>query len=252
MADQSKPVTGYPAAQPYYGATPSGNPSSANSYPAPPPYYANPYYQPPPPPPPQPYYNSATYGSSLIRRAFAIAIAVIIIFGLVSLIFWLVLRPKVPEYTVQSASISQFNLSDSKLTANWNVTLNSFNGNKKMGIYYDEIRVSLYYGSELLSQTGLPPFYQETKNSTVLIARFASDGDFVGDEVGKKMSAQKGNGNVEFNVRLAAWVRFNTGGWRTRRHVLIVLCDHVNIGFNSSSSVVGNLTRDFVPCRVDV
>ncbi|RZR87609.1 hypothetical protein BHM03_00015060 [Ensete ventricosum] len=231
-------VTGYPAA----------TAGSSYPYPAPPPasYYPNGH---PPPPPPQPLYYPAAYpaaapppryNTAFLRRLLSIAFAFFLIFGLVTLIIWLVLRPRLPQVTVSSATLSGFNLSTSQqlLSGDFDLNLTVHNPNSKMGIYYDHVAASVHYGSERLSDTSLAPFYQAKGATTGLRSRLVAVGVYVDSYVvnGINSDLGRGDGAVRFQVRVSAWVRFKPGAWRTRWHIMRVYCDDVPIGLRNGTT----------------
>uniref|UniRef100_A0A6V7QWL2 Late embryogenesis abundant protein LEA-2 subgroup domain-containing protein n=1 Tax=Ananas comosus var. bracteatus TaxID=296719 RepID=A0A6V7QWL2_ANACO len=261
-SDPKAPVTGYPAVGPNGGAAtataavaypyPAPLPQAANSYSyyapqpghaaappvAPPPYYPpayaaastsalGPSNTPLPPPPPR-------RGHRLLRRR-----------RRATLILWLVLRPRLPQFSVSSASVSSFNLSSSsqQLSADFDVTLTVRNPNKKMGVQYDGVRAAVVYGGETISETSLPPFYQSKGNVTTVHARLVAAGEYVGGDVTNGINSDRshGNGAVRFQFRVLSWAVFNSGGWRTRRHVMRVYCEDVSIGFNNSTASLGSL-----------
>ncbi|CAA7404440.1 unnamed protein product [Spirodela intermedia] len=260
MNSEPKPVvTGYPAAaQPSYSGTAAAGPAYGSSYPYP--ATAPAYYPPPPPPPPGPYHDpNAVYGhrnssSLFIRRLIIICISVFLIIAIVTFILWLVLRFRLPEVAVSAASVSSFNVSNSQqVTGNFNLTFMVRNRNQKMGIFYDRVQAAVFYGSDSISETSLPPFYQGKGNSTAVPARFAAVSAYVDPDVASSILKERSNGGVvNFHVRIMAWVRFRAGAWRTRRHVMRVYCDNVRIGFSNSTSLIGSLEGAPKTCRVDV
>lgn len=249
-------VTGYPtaAAPPIYtqaGAQPQGQP-----YPHPPP----PYF-PPPPPPSGPYYGpSAVYGGSggnggslFVRRLIIISIVVFLAFGFATLVLWLVLRPSLPLFAISSASVSSFNISGGQqFSAKFNLSISVRNPNKKMGILYDKIEAGVLYQSETLSETSLAPFYLEKENSTVVPASFESVAKYLDanacDGIAKSRSSN--GGVVVFHATFIAWVRFRSGDWTTRRHLLRVFCDNVSIRLSNATAAVGSLEGPPQPCHV--
>lgn len=243
MADahqQYKPATGYPAAQPSY---PNGPTATAYPYPqpapAPAPYYPNPY----------PPFNPRR--STFLRRAIAAAIAVLIIIGAVSFILWLVLRPRLPQFSVTSVSVTSFNLSSSSLTANWDVVLSVRNPNKKMTVEYGSAEAAVTYDSKTLASTTLSPFSQGKRNQTTVSARLAAAGSYVGEGTASQLTADRARGSVVFRVKLFAWVRFRSGAWRTRSHFMRVWCRHVPVALSSAQSQ-GSLSGAPRECEVDL
>ncbi|XP_077240058.1 NDR1/HIN1-like protein 26 [Tasmannia lanceolata] len=240
---QNKPVTGYPAPHPPY---PSGPTATAYPYPAPPPYYQNhPLYPPPPP------YNSNR--NLILRRLITIAVSIFIIIIAITFIFWLILRPTLPDFSITSASVSPINTSSSsQLTANWDLTFSVRNPNKKMNIYYDQIDASVFYGSDFISLTSLPPFYQSKENITTVRARLAADSAYIGDGVVSDIAGERSHGAVSFNFKVIAWVRFRSGAWRTRKRILKVFCDDVKIAYANATAFGTLFATPPRQCEVDL
>ncbi|XP_027162255.1 NDR1/HIN1-like protein 13 [Coffea eugenioides] len=144
MADpNNRPVTGYPA------PTTNGHPPppSNTSYPyaAPPPaaYYNQQYYTGPAYHQPDP---DAIRRATFLRRLFAFIIAGVIVLGTILFIIWLVLRPRLPEFRVDSLSVSNFNLSSSTLvSADFDVKITARNPNGKITLFYDNVEAAVYF-----------------------------------------------------------------------------------------------------------
>ncbi|XP_021767420.1 NDR1/HIN1-like protein 10 [Chenopodium quinoa] len=235
MTDQSRPATGYPA-------------PPQNGYPPPPQsnyYYPN-YNAPQPYYPPQP---RATF----FRRFFAALIAVFIIFGVILLIVWLVLRPRIPAFTVDSATLSSLNTSTSpsQISGTWSLHFSVANPNHKLHVYYDEIEARLFYKNSLVSQNQLPPFEQGTKNVTTMDAQLVASSAYLELDLVNKLRDDRSRGSVKFDVQVLALVRFKAGGWRARRRFLRVFCDDLAVAF-SSNSTKGNLSGGPRRCSVGI
>ncbi|KAL3828612.1 hypothetical protein ACJIZ3_017414 [Penstemon smallii] len=253
MEDPNRPVTGYPAPN-GYSANP---PPSATAYPyvatAPPPHNAyynnqnNPYYQ--------PNYPDAdsVRRANCLRRIFAVVIGLVVIFGTITFIVWLVLRPELPEFRVDSFSLSNFTLGNNSLISfTSEIRLTARNPNKKMTLAYDQIDAVLFYRSYSLSETMLPPFSQDTKNETSLTANLAAAGSFVERRVVDGINGERnGNGNVNFNLRMISRVRFEAKAWRTRRRFVKVYCGDLVVTIPSNGRS-GTLTGGPRQCRVGI
>ncbi|XP_010912375.1 NDR1/HIN1-like protein 10 [Elaeis guineensis] len=281
-ASDPKPVvTGYPAAHPppaggaAYAAAGTAYPYStqpppssgaayptagtAYPYPAPPPHAA-PYYPSHYPngaaPPPPPFGARILPHTRFLRRLLAIAVAFFLLMGLATLIIWLVLRPRLPAFAVSSASVSAFNFSAPQqlLSSDFDISLSVQNPNHKMGIYYDSVEAAVLYGSDNIADTSLPPFYQAKGNATTVRAHLVAAAEYVEDDVAKGIAADRGrnDGVVNFHVSVWAWVRFNAGAWRTRRHLMRVYCEDVSIGFKNGTATVGSLVGSPKRCEVDL
>ncbi|XP_050228440.1 NDR1/HIN1-like protein 12 [Mercurialis annua] len=230
------PVTGYPQSQHQNGYPPP----PATVYP--PPYY---YHN-----QPQPFYPNPR--TTLLRRMVAAILVATVLFFTIFFICWLVLRPHRPQFRITSFSLSNFNLSHpQRLTADWNARFQVYNPNKKLKISYDQIVCSLLYRTEILSQTRVPPLYQDTKNLSFFDASFSALDTYVDDWVVKGINEDRSQRQaVSFNLRLAADVGFKVGSFRARRRYLRVLCDGVTVAISSGSTASANFTGASRECKV--
>ncbi|KAL2506962.1 Late embryogenesis abundant (LEA) hydroxyproline-rich glycoprotein family [Forsythia ovata] len=253
MEDPNRPVTGYPAPNPNHNGYAAGNPppsGTAYPYTAPPPtaYYINqnnPYNQ-------QSYHPDpySARRATCLRRIFAFVIGLIIIFGTITFIVWLVLRPQVPEFRVDSFSVSNFTVGNNSLVSfTSEVSLTARNPNKKMRLDYDHIEAVVFYKSESLADTTIPPFSQDTKSETSIKANFAAAGSYVDNRVVGGINGDRSkNGNVEFNLRMLSRVKFEAKAWRMRRRFLKVFCGDLVVGIPSNGRS-GTLTSGPKQCR---
>ncbi|XAR59638.1 hypothetical protein NMG60_11015546 [Bertholletia excelsa] len=220
---------------------------------------AYPYVAPPPqavyynPNPNNPYYARPypDRRATFLRRLFGIFIASFIIAGTIGFIVWLVLRPRLPEFRVDSVSLSNFNLSSSssQITGNWDVQFTARNPNHKISLYYDHIDASVSYKSERLSETRMAPFAQGKRNQTAVRATFVAALAYVDKSVVDGITKERTRGNVNFNVRMVARVRFKGSVWRDRRRFLSVYCGDLVVGVSAKNGG-GTLTTAPRPCNV--
>lgn len=240
-----KTVIGYPAQTSQVAA---GYPAAPTAYPyaVQPPSYTR-FYQRPVGP------TGSRSGSSFLCRLIMAAAALFAIIGVVFFITWLVLKPRLPEFQVDSASVSPLNLTGSELTATWNLTLLVRNPNTKLRIYYDSVKASLVYGNgQVLGTTPLAPFFQGKKNETRIRVELSAVDEYVSEDVVTKISGERARGSVGFEVSVFASVMFRTGSWwRSRQCLLRVYCDQVQIGFGTNNGS-GSLTGQPGTCEVDL
>ncbi|CAN4099025.1 unnamed protein product [Withania somnifera] len=234
MGDPNRPVTGYPAVAP---------PPPATTYP----YAASPYYNNNNYPYPDPY---TAQRNTFLRRVIAILIASTIITGTILFIIWLVILPRIPEFQVDSLAVSNLSLSNSLITANWDLHFTAKNPNKKINLYYDEIAAAIFYESLSIADTTVPPFSMDKENETGQKVSFVASRAYVEKWAFEGMSKERGErGSVRFNVRMVAKVSFKAGGWRARRRYLRVYCGDLSVGVSSNKSS-GNLLGGERRCRV--
>ncbi|KAI3450764.1 hypothetical protein Pfo_007429 [Paulownia fortunei] len=247
MEHSNRPVTGYPAPNANgYSAYP---PPSGTAYPyaaaAPP---TNAYYQQNYQPDP----NTARR-PTLLRRVLAFVIGLIVVFAAITFIVWLVLRPQLPQFRVDSFSLSNFTLGNNSLMSfSSEVRLTARNPNRKMTLSYDHIETAIFYKSWSLADTMISPFSQDTKNETSLTANFAAAGSFVDKSAVDGINSERGsNGNVGFNLRMVSRVRFKAKAWRTRKRFLKVFCGDLVVEIPSNGRS-GTLTGGPRQCRVGI
>lgn len=227
MQDPSRPATGYPYPYPY--PNPQQPPAaSTNGYPNPGTAYPyqnhNPHYAPQPNP-----------RAVLIRRLFIVFMSFLLILGLILFIFFLVVRPQLPDVYLNSLSVSNFNVSNNQVSGKWDLQVQIRNPNSKMSLHYDTFLCALYYHRASLSETRLQPFDQGKKDETVVNATLSVSGTYVegrlADSIGKERGAK---GSVEFDLRMVSYATFRYGAFRRRRYVT-VYCDDVAVGVPVSS-----------------
>ncbi|XWS73848.1 hypothetical protein CRYUN_Cryun02cG0164400 [Craigia yunnanensis] len=228
MQDSSRPVTGYPVHN-LNSCAPPPPATSGTAYP-----YVNPnpypYYPAPRPQNPRP---------TFFRRLFVIFTILLIIFGTILLIFWLVLRPKLPDFSIQSLSLSNFNASNQRVSATWNAQFQVSNPNKKLSISYGYVVSSVFHKDYLLTETRIGPFVQGTRNVITVEASYSVVDSFVEGKVVDEMNGERTRGEIKFNVRVLTDVAFRYGGWRGRRRVLRVWCNDVTLTGSSGKMTGG-------------
>ncbi|KAL6537868.1 hypothetical protein OROHE_012155 [Orobanche hederae] len=252
MENPNRHVTGYPVPNP--NGNTANPPASGTAYPyaaaaGPPPnaYYShpnNPYYQPDP---------NTLRRATLLRRALTFAISLIVFLGAITFIIWLVIRPQVPQFRVDSFSLSNFTISnDSLISFTSQVRLAARNPNKHLDLSYDHVDSVVYYKSWSLSHTVMPPFSLDRRTEANLMANFASVGNFVERLALDGINSERGSkGNVGFNLRMVSRVRFKARAWRSRNRVLKVFCGDLVVVIPSNGrpgTLIGGPRR----CRVEI
>ncbi|KAJ0089232.1 hypothetical protein Patl1_32698 [Pistacia atlantica] len=220
------------------------------------------YAAPPPPPqPPRSHVDPTSYyhqpdrraGSTLLRRIIVMVLAFLTVMALASFITWLVFRPQLPQFRVDSGSVSQLNTTEptSSLSATWQFTLTVKNPNEKLAISYNSLQASVAYAGLEVATTQLAPFSQEKGNETHLDFRLGAVDEYVGERVVSRIEEdRKARGLVDFSVGVYGWVRFKTGWWEMRWRLMKVSCEGVNIRLSNDGGFDGNLTGRVDRCLV--
>ncbi|XP_073148128.1 NDR1/HIN1-like protein 2 [Henckelia pumila] len=246
MEDRNGPVTGYPV--------PTHNGPSAAAYPyaaGPPPPNSYYNYQ------PNPYHHQQQYyqpqRASCLRCIFAFVVGICLIFGITTFIMWLVLRPQLPDFHVDSFSLSNltFTNGSSRVFLISEIQLTARNPNSKLSLSYDHVETAVYYKLESLSKTVISPFSQETRKETSVVAKFAGDGDFVEKWVVDGVNGEIGkNANVGLNLRIVSWINLESKAWKSR-NILKVFCANLAVGIPTNGKP-GGLIGGPRPCRVGI
>ncbi|XP_031492519.1 uncharacterized protein LOC116259027 [Nymphaea colorata] len=83
-------------------------------------------------------------------------------------ILLIIFRLQLPDFSVTHATISFSNSSGNQLTANWDVNVTIFNGNKHLGVNYQYVTAAIGNKDDPLANTSLPPLYQRKQNTTTI------------------------------------------------------------------------------------
>lgn len=150
----------------------------------------------------------------------------ILIIGIAALVIWLVLRPSRPKVFVETVSVSEFDVTNNGLNSSIALEMSIRNGNKKIGIYYDVLQLSAYYGgSEMIGHTWVEGFYQGHKNTTALRPVLTSNPYlYLPSTVSKNLSSEKSKGVVEVEVRMRSRIRIKVGKIKSRRFTMKAKC----------------------------
>ncbi|KAK9279787.1 hypothetical protein L1049_013469 [Liquidambar formosana] len=161
-----------------------------------------------------------------------------------------------PEFTLNSVSISPFNLSvhSHTTTTNWNVSFYIRNPNRRMSFSYDMVQASLFYkDAQFLSPGTIPPFSQGTEDSTSVQAKLATSSVYVDDGLRKAILDcwSRRGAAVDLNVKVQALIRFDPGTNSESRGSVWVFCKDVKTEFLSNSTL-GTMVGGSMKCKVGV
>jgi len=149
---------------------------------------------------------------------------ILIIALLVGIIF-LIFRPKLPKYNIDSMSITQFTLNnDSSLYATFDVNITARNPNKKIGIYYEGgSNIGVWYTGTKLCEGSLPKFYQGHQNTTVLDVVLTGQTQDATNLL-SSLQAQQQTGSIPLNLRVKVPVRIKLGKLKLPKFKFVVKC----------------------------
>ncbi|OWM73588.1 NDR1/HIN1-like protein 13 [Punica granatum] len=154
-------------------------------------------------------------------------LAAVILAGIAAAVFYFVVKPEAPDYSVTGISISGLNLtSSSAVSPAVDVTVRAANGNDKIGIYYREgSSVDLYYSDIKLCDGALPAFYQPTNNVTVFKTALRGSGIVLTSQAHQALVTAQTQGKVPLKVDIRAPLKFKVGAVKTWEITVKVTCD---------------------------
>ncbi|XP_026441306.1 NDR1/HIN1-like protein 13 [Papaver somniferum] len=166
-------------------------------------------------------------------------------------IFYIVLRPKALQYSVESFSIKGLdgNLtlpsssSSLKLSPEFNVTVKSKNPNGQISFYYymEGSEVTVSYSDVKLSTGTFETFYQPTKNAKVIeMALKSNNGVKMSNETRISLMDHQELGNIPFELDLNVPVKVKVGSIKTWTMTLKVHCDVSKNGLKVNSALVSS------------
>ncbi|OAY42985.1 NDR1/HIN1-like protein 10 [Manihot esculenta] len=257
----NSPATSYPPMVGY--PPPMGYPPAQSGYPP----YGQPGYQgynngynnnyPYAQAPPAAYYNHVIYQqqqenqvSGFVRAVVGGLFLLVILMCMSSIIVWLILRPVVPIFRINTFSVSNFS-TVSSFSAKWDANVTVENPNTKLKVYFDQVEAYLYYEDDnLLATSFANPFFLETNNKTVMETTLVSNNSDrrqagVGSWVVEKMVEERksNKGKLSFNLRFALWTTFKSGTWWARHVNMRVYCESLEVGFVGNTGN-GKYTND--------
>ncbi|XP_058185482.1 NDR1/HIN1-like protein 6 [Rhododendron vialii] len=158
----------------------------------------------------------------------SLLIFLILVLGILAAIIYFVFKPKIPKYSVDDLTITQFSLNnDNTLYATFDVNITARNPNKKIGIYYESgSSISVWYVSTQLCQGSLPKFYQGHQNTTVLTVALTGQTQDAANLL-QSLQAQQQTGSIPLRMRATVPVRIKLGSLKLTKWKFLVRCNLV-------------------------
>eukprot|EP00262_Sarcandra_glabra_P012379 TRINITY_DN317_c0_g1_i1.p1 TRINITY_DN317_c0_g1~~TRINITY_DN317_c0_g1_i1.p1 ORF type:complete len:245 (-),score=-1.19 TRINITY_DN317_c0_g1_i1:340-975(-) len=184
------------------------------------------------------------------RFIWGLLLTLLFIILFVIFVIWLVLRPSKPSFSLQQASVYQFNLSSPNiLTTRFQVTIVSRNPNDRVGIYYDRLDVyASYQNQQITPATGLPRTYQGHDDVTVWSPFLYGDSVPISPYVALSLNSDTNGGVAQIIIRIDGRLRWKVGTWTSGRYHIHVSCSALvsfnnQVGDNVNSNGVGPFIR---------
>ncbi|XP_054816777.1 NDR1/HIN1-like protein 10 [Prosopis cineraria] len=175
--------------------------------------------------------------SGLLRYIAIAILALIVLAGITVLIIWLVVKPRRFEYSVEDASIHNFNLTDANhLYADFDFDIRAYNPNSRVSIYYDTMEVFVVYEDQTLATNAVQPFFQRHRNVTSLQVRLAAKTVSLYGSLPEDLKLEKRSGDIELDVLIKARIRFKVGVWKSKDRTMKIFCSPVLVHFSVSKN----------------
>ncbi|MCL7050595.1 hypothetical protein MKW94_023846 [Papaver nudicaule] len=165
-------------------------------------------------------------------------------------IFYIVVRPKSLEYSVENFSIKGLNsnLTSSKspglkLSPEFDITVKSQNPNGKISFYYlaEGSSVTVSYSKVQLSTGTFKTFHQPANNATFIqMASRSTDGVMLSKETRFSLMDRQELGNIPFKLDLDVPVKVKVGSLKTWTMTLNVRCDVLTDKLTVNSTVLSS------------
>ncbi|OMO52477.1 hypothetical protein COLO4_37164 [Corchorus olitorius] len=235
MEDSSRHVIGYPV-QNVNGCSCGGAPpppaASGTAY-----HYVNPKPKP---------------CLSWIDKHLTALMLSILIFVVALAILSAALDPHLPDFSIQSLSLSNYNSTTNHgVTATWKAEFQVSNPNTKATFSYGEMDSVVLYKDYALADTRIGPLELGVarNSSRVVDASYAMVDAYVDGKVADAMNAERRSGEVKFNVKVCGYVKFgniwSSGILPSEKHIR-VWCNDVAL----ISASAGKMTGGPKTCKV--
>lgn len=166
-------------------------------------------------------------------------LTLVIVIGVLAAIVYFGFDPKLPKYSIDGMTITQFNFNnnDNSLSAQFNVNITARNPNTKIGIYYEGgSKLTVIYMGAVLCEGSWPKFYQDQKNTTILTIPLTGQTE---DATGllSSLQAQQQTGTVPLVLKAKVPVRIKLGKLKLPKWKPLVRC-RLNVNTLSADNVI--------------
>ncbi|XP_031128815.1 NDR1/HIN1-like protein 1 isoform X2 [Ipomoea triloba] len=193
----------------------------------------------------------------LVQRFCGCLLILLFIILLTILIIWAVLQPKKPRFTLQDATIFNFNVSAPNIfSTTLQISISSRNPNSRIGIYYDNLDVfATYRDQQITYYTVIPAVYQGHKDVNLWSPFLYGNNVPIAPFNGPQLKEDQAAGAVWLTVKVSGRVRWKVGTVITGRYHLHVTCP-AYIPFGNTPRyggiVVGNAVKYQLSQRCEV
>ncbi|CAK8544137.1 unnamed protein product [Lathyrus sativus] len=192
---------------------------------------------------------------TLFSFLWKLLVALIVLFGLVILIFYLIVQPRPFKFYVTKAQLTRFDYTNNTLHYNMVLNFTAHNPNKKLSIYYDKVESQAFYeGSRFANVdmiTHMNSFRQYKKSSDPMSGVFAGQKLLMLDiDQVSEFNKDKNIGVYNIYVKLYFTIRFRLGDSISRKYKPKVKCD-LTVPLSNENGTGFTFIR-LIPTKCDV
>ncbi|XP_021730708.1 NDR1/HIN1-like protein 6 [Chenopodium quinoa] len=161
---------------------------------------------------------------------FCTLLVLIVAIGATIGILFLIFRPKIPDYSIDTLKVTQFSPNNNNsISATFVVNITAHNPNKRIGIYYlGGSSLTAWYKDIQLCQGSLPKFYQGHRNTTNLDVSLSGTINDASGLSSTLQQQQQDTGNIPLVLRAKVPVKIKLGKLKLMKMRFRVTC-HLSI-----------------------
>ncbi|KAH9659591.1 Hydroxyproline-rich glycoprotein family protein [Citrus sinensis] len=192
----------------------------------------------------QPHSNS--HSSYFVRRLIIALVLLFVLASVISSIAWLIVHPLPPVFTVNSFTVSNFTLLNSRVKGDYELVVSIKNPNKKASLSIDRSDdVCLMYdkSAAVIATAWMGPLCLEKMGQQRQSPRFRSDfcGPLHAGEFNEMSNDYGSKRMVSFNVIMRIRVRFGYRILPTKQSLMKVSCTNLVAEFSAAKEIHGKL-----------
>uniref|UniRef100_A0A6N2L990 Uncharacterized protein n=1 Tax=Salix viminalis TaxID=40686 RepID=A0A6N2L990_SALVM len=137
---------------------------------------------------------------------------VLIVFGIATLIIYLVVKPRNPVFDIPNANLNSIYF-DSPEYFNGDLTFlaNFSNPNQKLDVRFEHVDIELYFSDRLVGTQALQPFTQRSRETRLESVHIISSLVYLPQNLAVELQKQVQSNKVNYNIRGTFKVRANMG-----------------------------------------
>uniref|UniRef100_A0A7C8ZJ81 Late embryogenesis abundant protein LEA-2 subgroup domain-containing protein n=1 Tax=Opuntia streptacantha TaxID=393608 RepID=A0A7C8ZJ81_OPUST len=189
-------------------------------------------------PPLKPPRSRSSCFCRVICCIFCLLITILVTIGILGVVFYFVLHPKAPNFSVNKIRITDFRINtDLSLYTKFDVRIAATNPNEKIGIYYEKGgKMTVLYSKTELCHGSLPAFYQAPQNKTVLDVSLSGQNQF-GNTLMSALMQQQQSGNIPLDLKVDQPVSIKPGSLKLGKVRFLAHCKLIVDSLSSSNLV---------------